>query len=222
MLPDGRRAGGEGCVQARPGDGDAKTVRPDQARAMRADEGEQLLLALDSLATDLGEAGRDHDESPHAVAERVLAAASTCCPAPRSPPDRRDPGSRHRRVATDAGDRGALRVDRIHSSGEIPLEHVSEELTADRAAPRRRADDGDALGLEERSGARPRRPCDRAPRRSARTAPSTRAGTAPRPHHRRTPASARSRPARRRPASTGSRGAPRRRTFDPHRCGARR
>ena len=38
----------------------------------------------------------------------------------------------------------------IRGAGEVALEHVAEELAADRAAPRRGADDGDARRLEER------------------------------------------------------------------------
>ena len=72
MLPGRRRARREGRVEARAGDGDAEAVRPDQPRAVRADEREQPLLAVDPLAPRLGEARRDDDERPHAARERLL------------------------------------------------------------------------------------------------------------------------------------------------------
>ena len=146
-----RRAGGEGRVQARPGDGDAEAVGPDQPRAVGADEREQLLLPLDSFAADLGEAGRDHDERANALAQRLLRRAE----------DRRGGQRDHREVdrvgdlfdravGADAGNRLAVAVHRVGGAGEVAGEDVAEELAADRAAPLGGADDGDAPGLEER------------------------------------------------------------------------
>ena len=72
IVPGGSRARRERRVQARPGDRDAEAVRPDQPRAVRADEREQPLLALEPLAPGLGEPGRDHDEGPDTAGERLL------------------------------------------------------------------------------------------------------------------------------------------------------
>ena len=55
-----------------------------------------------------------------------------------------------RPVAAHAGDRLAVAVDRVGGAGEVAGEDVAEELAADRAAPPRGADDGDAPRLEER------------------------------------------------------------------------
>src|SRR5581483_12428579 len=60
-------AAGEGGVEAHARACDAEAVRPDQARAVRAHEGEQLVLAALALAADLGEAGRDDAERAHAL-----------------------------------------------------------------------------------------------------------------------------------------------------------
>ena len=57
---------------------------------------------------------------------------------------------RDRRIGLHAGDRGGLRVDGVGDPVEVRVEDVAEELAADRAAPRRGADDGDRLRLEER------------------------------------------------------------------------
>ena len=151
MLPAGRRAGGEGRVQARPGDGDAEAVGPDQPRSVGADEREQLLLPLHAFAADLGEAGGDHDEGANALAQRLL----------RRPENRGARQGDHgeidrigdlldRAVGADAGDRLAVAVDRVGGAGEVAGEDVAEQLAADRAAPLGGADDGDAPGLEER------------------------------------------------------------------------
>ena len=147
-----RRAGGEGRVQPRAGDRDPEAVRPDQPRAVRADEREQLLLPLGALAADLREAGRDDDERAHAAAQRVLGGGEHVLA--RDGDHGQVDGIRdlrHGRVAADAGDGRALRVHRVRGPGEVRLEHVAEELAADRAPPRRGADDGDRLRLEERA-----------------------------------------------------------------------
>ena len=150
MLPAGptRR---EGRVQARTGDGDAEAVRPDQPRAVGADEREELLLPLQPLAADLGEPGRDDDESTDALAQRLL----------RGSEDRRAGRRDHREidrvrdlldraVGSHAGDRLAVAVHRVGGAGEVAGEDVAEELTADRAPPLGGADHGDASRLEER------------------------------------------------------------------------
>ena len=147
-----RGAGGEGGIEAWPGDGDPETVRPDQPGAVRTDEREQPLLPLGSLAADLGEAGRDHDERPHAAPERVLGRREHVLPRHR---DHRQVDGirdrRHRRIAVHAGDRRTLGVHRVRGTRKVSLQHVAEELAADRPAPGRGTDDGDALRLEERA-----------------------------------------------------------------------
>ena len=50
-----------------------------------------------------------------------------------------------------------LRVHRVGGPREVTLEHVAEQLTADRPAPGRCPDDGDARGLEERAQRRDHR-----------------------------------------------------------------
>ena len=60
--PGGSARGPNVAFSDGPGDGDAEAVRADEAAAVRADEREQLLLALAALLADLREAGRDHAE----------------------------------------------------------------------------------------------------------------------------------------------------------------
>src|SRR5207248_5614262 len=56
-----------------------------------------------------------------------------------------------RRISADAGDGLAVSIDRIGDSGEVGLEHVPEELAADRPTPPGRADHGDRPWSEERT-----------------------------------------------------------------------
>ena len=105
MLPAGRRAGGEGRIEARPGDGDAEAVGPDQPRSVGADEREQLLLPLHTIAADLGETGGDHDERANAFAQRLL----------RRPDDRGGRQGDHREV-----DRIGDLFDRAVAPGRRP------------------------------------------------------------------------------------------------------
>ena len=103
---------------------------------MGAHERQQLLLSLCSLAPDLGEPGRDHDERPHAVAESFLRRTQHVLARHRD--HRQIDGVRdlrHRGVATDARHRGTLGVHRVGGTREVTLQHVAEQLTADRAAP---------------------------------------------------------------------------------------
>ena len=151
-----RGTGREGRVEARLRDRDPEAVRPDHARAVGADEREQLLLALGALAPDLGEAGGDDDERAYALAERLLGGLE------HGRRRQRDDGEvdrvrdlLDRGVRTNAGDRLAVPVHRVRGTREVALEDVAEELAADRAAPARRADDGDARRLEERAAATP-------------------------------------------------------------------
>ena len=59
--------------------------------------------------------------------------------------------SRRPCVAGDAADRLAAAVDGVDRAGEIGLEHVAEQLAADRPAAWRGADHGDRTRLEERA-----------------------------------------------------------------------
>ena len=47
--------------------GDPEAVRADHPHAGRPADGEQLVLARTALGSDLGEAGREHDERAHAL-----------------------------------------------------------------------------------------------------------------------------------------------------------
>ena len=150
-VPRRRGAGGKRRVQPRCGDGDPEAVGPDQPGAVCADECEQLLLPRRSLAPDLCEAGGDDHERADAVAQRVLDSAQDVLSRHRDHGEIDRIGDRRDRcVAADAGDGRSLRVDGVGGAGEVGLEDIAEELAADRAAPRRRADDGDARRLEER------------------------------------------------------------------------
>ncbi len=62
----------EGRVEVDRGGGDAEAVRAEQARAVLAGEGQELLLPLDPLAARLGEPRGDDDERAYAGGERVL------------------------------------------------------------------------------------------------------------------------------------------------------
>ena len=149
--PPGRqRSWRKGRVQVRLRRGDAEAVRPEQPRAVRADERKQLLLPLASLGAGLGEAGRDHAERAHALAQRLVGRLQH--PRPGQADDRqldlvRDP--RDRVVPAHSRDRLAAAVDRVRRAVEVRLEHIAEELAADRAAPARGADHGDRARLEE-------------------------------------------------------------------------
>ena len=90
--------------------------------------------------------------SAHPLRRRVLGGFEhDCSRGRRSRRGRRRRGSPRSTVAAHAGHRAAVAVDRVGGAGEVGLEDVAEELAADRAAPARGADDGDAAGLEERA-----------------------------------------------------------------------
>ena len=72
MRPGGSAPRREGRVQADAGNGDPEAVRSDEPRAVRPDEREQLLLALDAFGADLGEAGGDDAQGAHALAQGRL------------------------------------------------------------------------------------------------------------------------------------------------------
>jgi hypothetical protein len=122
---------------------------------VRADEREQPLLTLDTVAPRLREPRRDDDERPDAVRERLLGDLDHARSrhADHGHVDRIGDLA-HRAVAADARDRRAVTVHGVGGTLEITLENVPEELTADRSAPLRRADHSDAAGLEERTQGR--------------------------------------------------------------------
>jgi hypothetical protein len=149
-APD--RVAREGRVQSRAREGDAEAVGADHPTAVRTHEREQPPLALGACLTGLGEARRDHAQRADAVAqagvggvEHMLAgnAEDGEVDVVRNLVDRR--------VPSDAGDRRPVAVDRIRRSAEVGLEDVAEELAADRAATRGRAQDRHRAGREERS-----------------------------------------------------------------------
>ena len=103
-------------------------------------------------APDLGEAGGDDAERAHAV-PRAPPPPRRARARPGTQMTARSTGSGHladRPVAAHAGDRLAAAVDRVGGAGEVRREDVAEQLAADRAAPRRRADDRDRRRREER------------------------------------------------------------------------
>ena len=102
----------EGRVERDGRGGDAEAVRAEQARAVLADEREEPLLPLGSLAARLGEAGRDDDERAHAGRERLLGRLEHLLA--RHADDGQVDVLRDRRhggVAVDACDRVAVAVD---------------------------------------------------------------------------------------------------------------
>ena len=177
-----------------PADGDAEAVRADQPRPVRADEREQPLLALDALAADLGEAGRDDDERAHARRAAPASAARA-----RRPPGRqitaRSTGSGisstdvyARTPATGSPSRltgyaaPAKSPARMFRKSSPPIEPRRREAPTTATLARleerpQRGDDGRVVALVDvRLG----------------SAPSARSGTAPRPRRSRARASARS------------------------------
>ena len=139
------------AFEAATGDGDPEAVRPDQARAVRPDELEEPLLALDALGAGLGEPGGDHDERPDARAERLVGGIQHGVRrARRSRRGRPGRDLRDRPVSAHPRDGLALAVDGVGGSEEVRLDDVPEELAADRAATARCADDRDLSRLEER------------------------------------------------------------------------
>jgi hypothetical protein len=117
-----------------------------------ADEREQLLLALLALAADLREAGGDHDQRAHSLAQRLLG----CIDDERR--RKADDGEVDLvrdlvdgPIAADAGDGLALPVHRVRRALEVGAEDVAVELPADRPAPPRSADHGHGSRLEERA-----------------------------------------------------------------------
>ena len=119
-LPGGERARRERRVEVDGRGGDAEAVRPDEAGAVLADEGEELLLPLDALAADLRESGGDDDERAHAGVERLLGRLEHLVAGQAD--DREVDAARDLAdggVALHAGDRVALAVDGIRRAGEV-------------------------------------------------------------------------------------------------------
>ena len=150
--PGRERARREGGVEADGGGGDAEAVRADEARAVSADEGEQLVLSLDAFGPRLGEACRDDAEGARAGAQRFLRGVDHALA--RQADDAqvdRIGDLLDRAVGADPGDGLAGAVDRVGGAGEPSCEDVAEQLAADRAAARRGTDHGNRRRLEERS-----------------------------------------------------------------------
>ena len=72
MLPGGVERDANVAFRLGPATEMPEAVRPDQARAVRTDEREQPLLAVDAVASRLREPGRDDDERVDPVRERLL------------------------------------------------------------------------------------------------------------------------------------------------------
>src|SRR5437763_1122084 len=147
-----KRAWAERGVQARARDRDPQAVRPEQARAVRTDEREQLRLAFAPLRADFGEACGDDADRADAGFERLVGRGENRWPGDAD--DRkidRDGNVGDGGVRLHAGNGLCRAVDREGCAREVSAEHVAEELAADRAAARRGADDGDGRGREERT-----------------------------------------------------------------------
>ena len=178
IAPGGSARGAKVAFSFGFDDGDAEAVRPEQPRAVRANEREQLAPAARALGAGLGEAGRDHAERAHALAQRLVGRLEHA--AAGQADDREvdrvgDLGDRV--VAAHAGDRLAAAVDRVGGAGEVGLEHVAEELAADRAAPARGADHGHGRAARRTGAARRPRRRGRAPRRAPGSSRSARSGS---------------------------------------------
>ena len=141
---------GEGGVQPRRRRCDPEAVRAEQARPVRTHERQQLLLTHTSLGTVLGKAGRDDADRADARAQRRFGRGQDVLA--------RDADDDELEVVRDlldgrirahAADRLRVAVHRVGGAGELAGEDVAEELAADRAAARGRADDGDGSRLEE-------------------------------------------------------------------------
>ena len=135
----------------RPGTAIPRQFGPIKPCAVRPDELEEPLLALDALDARLGEPGGDHDERPDARAERLVGGGQHGV---RGDADHGEVDGigdlRDRPVSAHPRDGHALAVDGVGGSEEVRLDDVPEELAADRAATARCADDRDAVRLEER------------------------------------------------------------------------
>jgi hypothetical protein len=119
---------------------------------VRARECQQLLLALAALGAGFGEAGGDHAEGAHALAQRFLGGRQH--PRAGQTDDRQLDlvgNLRDRVVPAHSRDRLAAAIDRVGRAVEVCLEHVAEKLPADRPASARGADHGHRARLEERT-----------------------------------------------------------------------
>ena len=118
---------------------------------MLADKCKQPLLALGALAARLGESGGDDDQCSNPGAESVLRGGQHL--RARNADDREVGRLRdvsNGAVAVDTRDRVAAAVDRVGGAGEVRGQDVAKQLTADRAAALRCADDRHRTRAEER------------------------------------------------------------------------
>ena len=146
-----QRARRERGVQAEDGHGDAEAVRADEPRSVRSHEREQLLLALGAFGADLGESRGDHAQRLDALPQCLLCRLEHAAAGHADDCEVDWIGDLlDRRVRAHACDGLAVAVDGVRGAGEVRSEDVAEELTADRAAALRRADDGDGGRSEER------------------------------------------------------------------------
>src|SRR5207248_6166858 len=111
---------------------DAKTIRADQARAVRPDEREELVLPGPTLRARLREPRGDDAKGMHPRAQRAFRRVEH-----RGARDADDckidlsGNLLDRAVARDASDRVSLGVDRVSSAVEIATDHVAKQLATD-------------------------------------------------------------------------------------------
>ena len=148
----GRKLGrGERAVERGVGERDPHAIRPEQPRAVGADERKQLGLARLSFGAKLGEARGDHADRAGPVPKRRLDDAEHRRPGDADEREVDGPGQLGEvRVSALAVHGGALAIDGVERAGKARGPDVAEERPADRARPGRRADHGDARRREER------------------------------------------------------------------------
>src|SRR4029077_2449524 len=109
---------------------------------MGAYSSEQLLLPPNTVGPGLGETGRDHTERLRSPFHRRLCLREDGITWNAEDCEVYDFWNvRDRRICLHAGDGWCIRVDRVGHALEARVEDVAEELTADRPAARRGADD---------------------------------------------------------------------------------
>ena len=135
--------GREGRIQPQRRHGDPQAIRAHQSHPARSRQLQQAAFPPPSGTTALGESGRDHADAARPSVECLAHL-----------PDDRCPGNAYDGQVdrfADIGDpavrnvvrhRGTRPVHGMDGPGEARVQHVAKELTADRSAPRRGADDG--------------------------------------------------------------------------------
>ena len=165
IRPGGSARGAKVAFRPIGGDGDAEAVRPDEARAVRADEREQCSWrARPSRPTSAKPDEMTHSARDAGAQRRAGGLSDLRAGDADDGEVDGAPMSATERVSPDAGDGLAAPVDGIGRAGEVGGEDVAKQLAADRAAAAGGADDGDRSGRRTGAARRPRRR-DRARRR---------------------------------------------------------